>query len=162
MLTGALSVLERGIDSTTVDLLCFDIGKERFAVELSFVDEVIDAAVLDAHAVHGSMIGVIRLRDDLIPVHDAECVLYVARKSPEPMALVFTAHGAPMAMLVDYAEAALAIDMDALRSPGAVVARDSVMLGALKVGSRWVGLLDAESLVDAFGKVALSEESHAH
>ena len=162
MLTGALSVLEKDINSTCVDLLCFDVGNERFAVELPFVDEVVDAAVLDAHTTNGSMVGVLRLRDELLPVHDAERVLHAKRQSAEPIALVFTSRGAPMAMLVDNAEAALAVDMDALRSPSAVVARDSVLLGALKVGNRWVGLLDAESLIDAFGRVALAEELHAH
>ncbi len=162
MLTGALSLLDANLSRATVDLLCFDIGNERFAVELSSVDEVVDAAILDAHTLNGSMIGVLRLRDGLLPVHDAQRVLSVARTSAQPMALMFTLSGESIAVLVDSAEAALGVNIDSLRAPGAIVARDNVLKGALKVGKHWVGLLDATALIESFRNIALLEEPRAH
>ena len=161
MLNGALSAPENIDNASIIDLLCFDVGNERFAVELWSVDEVVDAAVLDAYDSDGSVAGVMRLRNELLPVYDAASVLRVQRVSITPMALIFSLGDSAIAVLVDNAEAALAVGLDGLRSPGAIISEDDILTGALKVGQRWVGLLHAAAMIEALVRMPLAQKSHA-
>ena len=146
-------------DECVLDLLCFDIGNERFAVQLSAVDEVIDAKDLHVHLDHGSRRGVIRLGTELLAVYDAESLLCARSKSIDPMAIVFSNGNTRVAILVDQADAISGVSLNSLRSPVKIVSRDRVLVGALRVGSRWVGLLEACELVQALDSPSQLETS---
>ncbi|MEO7362112.1 MAG: chemotaxis protein CheW [Gemmatimonadaceae bacterium] len=131
------------------DLLVFDVGAERFALPLASVDEVVDGCLIERKSGTGSMAGVLRVRHELLVVFDLAHVLHASRCEAEPVALVLPSARGFIALLVDAAEAAPQVNLSALRTPASFVSADRVLDGVLRVGRRWVGLVNAAALVDA-------------
>lgn len=148
--------------ANTVDFLCFDIGDERFAVALTCVSEVVDAVELVTGVHSGSVVGVLRLRGELVPAHSAAGVLRVELQSSEPLALVLEARDHRLAVLVDFAEAVQMVCLDNLNPLPALGSSDRVMIGALRVNQRWVAVVDADALVDALIPNAVLEPAYDH
>ena len=138
---------------TLCDLLCIDVGAERFAMPLSSVEEMVDGCgvVFTANVVyrHRHLVGVIRVRDVLLPVFDAAGVLNVERTSAEPMALVLQGPEQRLVLLVDGAEAVSQVNLADVRTPERLMSIDSVLDGVLFVNGRWVSLVNTAALVEA-------------
>lgn len=144
------SLMNATTDVTGVcDLLVFDVGAERFAMPLANVDEVVDGCDIEKKVAAGSMIGVLRVRQELLAVFDPARVLQTSRREAEPVALVLPSSRGLVALLVDSAEAAAQANLSSLRTPPALMTADRVLDGVLRVGARWVGLVNTTVLVDA-------------
>lgn len=155
---GTGSVLQSLDEQANVcDLLCFDVGTERFALPLANVEEIVDGVGVESTRHSGGALGVLRVRDDVLPVYDASHILQCERLLAEPMAIIL--HGARgfVAVLVDSAEAAPRTDLSNVRTPPALLASDRVLDGVLRVGARWVGLINAVAFVEAMTADATSE-----
>ena len=132
-----------------LDLLCFDLGNERFALPLSSIDEIVDACDIESARNTGGALGVLRVRGEVLPVYDATHVLQSARVNTQPLALILPSSNTFVAVLVDGAEAAPGVCLDGLRTPPALISADRVLDGVLRVGVRWVGLINPSAFVDA-------------
>jgi len=140
---------DRAIEHVLLDLLCFDLGAERFAIPLSSVDEIVDACDIESARNTGGALGVLRVRGELLPVYDATHVLQSPRVNRQPLALILPSANTFVAVLVDGAEAAPQVSLDGLRTPPALISADRVLDGVLRVGARWVGLIHPNAFVDA-------------
>jgi chemotaxis signal transduction protein len=132
------------------DLLLFDVGAERFALPLGDVAAVLDSVDVQRGAgldVRG--IGVLRAEDAFLTVYEPSLVLGVACAAAEPLLLLLAPGALTIGLLVDHAEAALAVPVDGLRDLSAMGGTDGVVVGALRPATQWVTLLDTESLVNA-------------
>lgn len=136
--------------SAHADLLLFDVGAERFALPLDAVAAVLDAVEVRRGAgLHARAIGVLQTGDAFIPVFEPAHVLGVDASQDEPLLLLLANGADTVALLVDHAEAALAVPVDGLRDLSGLGSTDGVVVGALRPATRWVTLLDAESLITA-------------
>jgi chemotaxis signal transduction protein len=142
--------------STPIDLLCFQLGAAGFALPLASVQEVIDAIALE-HVSDNPLHHLLRLRDGLLPVHSLETLLSASVTCREPIALVLARGAHRVAVLVDTAVAALAIDGDGVRPLPEFLTRDRVVIGAMCVGGGWCAVLDTDALLDALLAVCPSE-----
>ena len=146
------------------DLLCVDIGAERFALPLSTVEEVVDGTTIERTSGVGNynrnMVGVMRLRQELLPVFDASKVLNVQRCAPDYTVLVLEGSAGLIGVLVDGAEAAPQISLADVRTPQRLMSIDRVLDGVLFVRPRWVGLVNTASFVEALEREAHERESH--
>ena len=131
------------------DLLCFDLGIERFALPMSSIEEIVDGCDIETTRNKGAALGVLRAQGEILAVYDATRVLQSARTNAEPLAIVLQASKTFIAVLVDAAEATPRINLDRLRTPHALISTDRVMEGVLRVGARWVGLLNPGAFVEA-------------
>lgn len=137
------------LDPELSDLLCFDLGSERFALPLSSVEEIVDGCDIEPARSSGGALGVLRVRGEVLAVYDATRVLQAARIQSEPLALILPSSNAFIAVLVDAAEATPRISLEGLRTPPALISADRVLDGVLRVGARWVGLINPSAFVDA-------------
>ena len=132
------------------DLLLFDVGAERFALPLGDIVAVLDSvdvqwgAGLDARGV-----GVLRSPDAFVTVHEPSHVLCVHCTVVDPLLLILTHGVCTIGLLVDHADAALAVPLNGLRDLSAIGGGDGVVVGALRPAEQWVTVLDTESLVHA-------------
>lgn len=147
MTSGLISPLT---SNDVCDLLCFDIGAERFALPLASVEEVIDGCDSELTLrTDSARVGVLRVRHELLAVFDASRVLQTSRQSSEPVALVLPSSRGLIALLVDAAEAAPQMSLADLRAAPALTVDDRVLDGVLRVGVRWVGLINTAIFVEA-------------
>lgn len=132
-----------------IDLLCFDVGAERFAIPLAQVDRVAEGCdVLTVNSGERQRL-VMRVHGELIAVHEPSGVLQAQRVATDPVALLLDARGVLIALLVDGAETALQISLSGLRTPPHLMRTDRVLDGLLRVQTRWVRLVNAAALADA-------------
>ncbi|MEP6833207.1 MAG: chemotaxis protein CheW [Gemmatimonas sp.] len=136
-------------EANVADLLCFDLGAERFALPLSSIEEIVDGSNIEPARSTGGALGVLRVRGEVLPVYDATRVLQSPRIQSDPLALILALSNTFVAVLIDTAEASPRVNLDGLRTPPALIATDRVLDGVLRVGARWVGLLNASAFVDA-------------
>lgn len=137
------------LDAATSDLLCFDVGAERFALPMSSVEEIVDASDIEQASGNGAALGIIRTQGEILPVYDVTRVLQSSRLNQQPLAIVMRASKKFIAVLIDAAEATPRVHMDGLRTPHGLISSDRVLQGVLRVGTRWVGLLNHGAFVDA-------------
>lgn len=139
------------------DLLCIDIGDERFALTLASVEEMVDADTVEyttgIRNYNRNMVGVLRLRDELLPVYEAAHVLKVHRTGRDPVVLVLQGRERVIGLLVDGAEAAQQVSFSDLRTPDRLMSADRVLDGVLNVAGRWVAVLNTGALVDELERV---------
>jgi purine-binding chemotaxis protein CheW len=143
--------------SGTVDLLMFRIGTERFAVELSCVEEAIDLP--DVHHVPEmppAMLGVITVRGALTPVFTPDDALGVPveRRSA---ALIFRSERGRFALAIDDVDDVMTLDLTQLRDAPGVDGSDPVVLGVARNEGSIVALVDAEALVEACQAIPVPE-----
>ncbi len=132
------------------DLLLFDVGAERFALPLERVTAVLDSVDVQRGAgLHPRGVGVLCAHDAFITVYEPSSVLVVQCAVPDPLLLILEHEDRTLGLLVDHAEAALAVPLDGLRDLSGMGGTDGVVIGALRPATQWVTLLDAESLINA-------------
>ncbi len=132
-----------------VELLMFRIGTERFAVELSSVEEAIDLP--DVHHVPEmppAMVGVITVRGALTPVFTPDDALGV-RVETRSAALIFRSVRGRFALAIDDVDDVMTLDLSQLRDAPGVDGSDPVVLGVARNEASIVALVDAEALVEA-------------
>lgn len=142
-------LVSTGSATDVCDLLCFDIGAERFATPLANIEEVVDGCDVDFSSKSGAMVGTLRVRHELLAVFDASRVLQATRQGAEPVTLVLPSMRGLIGLLVDGAEAAPQVSLSGLKTPPALVSTDRVLDGVLRVGARWVGLVNTAAFVEA-------------
>jgi purine-binding chemotaxis protein CheW len=143
-----------------IRLLVFRLGSERFAVELSAVDEVIDAPaprpIPDAPA---SVLGVATVHDVLVTLYDPYPLLNLSRASPAAVAehgevsfaaaLVFRWRGRRVGLVVDDVYDAMATDPNEVRGAPGSTASDGVLLGVIRRDGDLIAVLDPAALLTA-------------
>lgn len=139
------------------DLLCIDIGEERFALTLASVEEMVDGDTVEYTTGIGNynrnMVGIIRLRNELLPVFEAAHVLKARRSGTDPVVLVLRGRERIIGLLVDRAEAAAQVSFSDLRTPDRLMSTDRVLDGVLNVAGRWVAVVNTGALVDELERV---------
>jgi len=134
-------------------LLVFRIGAERFGVELSAVDEVIDApAIQSIPDAPGTVLGVATIRGELITMYDPRPLLRV--QGPlDGAALLFARDDRRVGLAIDDVYDAIRIEeTDLLKAPsGGADASDGILVGLVRraEGGELIGILDADALLDA-------------
>jgi chemotaxis signal transduction protein len=132
----------------TAELLLFRVGRERFALELRTVEEALDIGGMALHDVPGrgaSMLGVLPLRDALVPLYAAAGPLGVTQADVHT-ALVFRRSGGRVALAVTDAEDVLTLDLENVR-PAPHDDADGVLLGVLQLGKDLIGIVDGDALL---------------
>jgi len=140
-----------------VELLMFRIGTERFAVELSSVEEAIDLP--DVHHVPEmppAMVGVITVRGALTPVFTPDDALGV-RVETRSAALIFRSARGRFALAIDDVDDVMTLDLSQLRDAPGVDGSDPVVLGVARNEATIVALVDAEALVEACQAIPVPE-----
>jgi purine-binding chemotaxis protein CheW len=143
--------------SGMVELLMFRIGTERFAVELSCVEEAIDLPeVHHVPEMPSAMIGVITVRGALTPVFTPDDALGV-RVERRSAALIFRAARGRFALAIDDVDDVMSLDLTTLRDAPGVDGSDPVVLGVARNEGSIVALVDAEALVEACQAIPVPE-----
>jgi purine-binding chemotaxis protein CheW len=140
-----------------VELLMFRIGTERFAVELSSVEEAIDLP--DVHHVPEmppAMVGVITVRGALTPVFTPDDALGV-RVEHRSAALIFRSPRGRFALAIDDVDDVMTLDLAQLRDAPGVDGSDPVVLGVARNEGSIVALVDAEALIEACQAIPVPE-----
>jgi purine-binding chemotaxis protein CheW len=140
-----------------VELLMFRIGTERFAVELSSVEEAIDLP--DVHHVPEmppAMVGVITVRGALTPVFTPDDALGV-RVEHRSAALIFRSVRGRFALAIDDVDDVMTLDLAQLRDAPGVDGSDPVVLGVARNEGSIVALVDAEALIEACQAIPVPE-----
>jgi purine-binding chemotaxis protein CheW len=140
-----------------VELLMFRIGTERFAVELSAVEEAIDLP--DVHHVPEmppAMVGVITVRGALTPVFTPDDALGV-RVETRSAALIFRSARGRFALAIDDVDDVMTLDLAQLRDAPGVDGSDPVVLGVARNDASIIALVDAEALVEACQAIPVPE-----
>ena len=135
--------------SGLAELLMFRVGAERFAVELSCVEEAIDLP--EPHHVPEmppAMLGVITVRDTLTPVFTPDDALGVAAES-KGAALIFRSSRGRFALAIDDVDDVMSLDLAQLRDAPGIEGTDALILGVARNGGGIVALVDAEALIAA-------------
>lgn len=143
-------------------LLVFRVGAERFGVALAAIREVIDApAVRRLPDASPSMLGVVTVRGELLPLFDARVILGVEKASVAPgAALIFSADARRVALAIDDVFDPLLVEAQELRPmPGGAGAGDAIIRGLVRRGNDLVGILDDETLVDTMLAAASGSEA---
>jgi len=132
------------------DLLLFDVSAERFALPLADIAAVLDSSDVQRGAgIDARGVGVLRSRDAFVTVYEPLHVLGVPCSVADPLLLILTHADRTIGLLVDHAEAALAVPVHDVRDLSAMGGTDGVVVGALRPATQWVTLLDTQSLVHA-------------
>src|SRR5688500_12901030 len=138
------------------ELLVVRIGRERFAVPLEAVDELVESPHL--RAVPGApeaLLGLFTLGDALLPLYSPSAILG-AEPLGERVALVMRGGRARIALAVDDADDVIRVTLtDVLEAPR-TGRHDDVVLGVLWNDGDLLTLLDARAVVASYG--ALSTE----
>jgi chemotaxis signal transduction protein len=132
------------------DLVNVRVGAEWFALELSAVETVVhpeDVSTLPDMPT--TMIGMLSVDGELMPLFSPSRVLQVTPNAPVGMAVVVAAHGVRVAISVDEAVAITGVSLEGVRDVPALDAGDGVLLGVFRFGAHLVALLDAPALAAA-------------
>jgi chemotaxis signal transduction protein len=135
--------------SGTAELLLFRVGRERFALELRGVEEALDIGGIALHDVprrSTSMLGILPLRDALVPLYAAAGPLGVSDADVNT-ALVFRRGGGRVALAVTDAEDVLTLDLENVRPAPHGDDADGVLLGVLQLGKDLIGIVESEALL---------------
>jgi purine-binding chemotaxis protein CheW len=140
-------------------LLVFRVGRERFAVPLSDVDEVIDAQpvhrVPDAPA---AVLGVATVRGSLLTVYDPRPLLSVAGSVDAAM-LLFVRGDRRVALAIDDVFDPVVIDASDLRAPPSGTDADGIVIGVIRRDADLIAVLDTTALFDAAVHMAQEERT---
>ena len=130
-------------------LLVFRVGNERFAVELSTVDEVIEPPVLQAVPdAPPTLLGLTMLRGQLVAVHDLRPLLR-AGSGTIGGALLFERQGRTIGLAIDDVYDALLVEEQELRPAPGLEGSDALLIGLVRRGSDLIAVLDADALLAA-------------
>jgi chemotaxis signal transduction protein len=132
-----------------VALLMFRIGAERFAVELTAVEEIIDRpAIFFVPEMPPAMAGVMKVRGAITPVYSASIVLETPLAHPNAV-LIFQDGVARMGVLIDDVVDAISLDMKQMQDTPAPRSNTNVVLGVALHDHAFVTVLDVAALMAA-------------
>jgi purine-binding chemotaxis protein CheW len=130
-------------------LLVFRLGGERFALELSTIDEVIDAPLAqrlpDAPP---NVLGLAAIRGELVAIYDPRPVLHVG-DACDGAALLFVRGDRRVAIAIDDVFEAISVEEWELQSAPASMRADGVLQGVVRRDGVLIAVLDADALLDA-------------
>lgn len=137
-------------------VLVFRVGRERFAVSLLAVDEVIEAPEMQRMPDAPPQVrGVATLRGQLLSVYDPLALLgapssSVDREAGPGATLVFTRGGEThrVGLAVDDVYDAVTISESEMRGVPGSDGSDGALLGLVRRGSELIGVLDVDALLD--------------
>jgi len=137
-------------------LVVFRLGHERFGIELSLLDEVVDALPLQRipDAPHDTL-GVAMVRGSLVTVYDPRHLLR-AGSGESKAALLFVRGEHRAALAVDDVDDAMTITHDELR-PAPGVGTDGILQGVVWRGQDLIAVLDGAALLEAMMAVSEGE-----
>jgi purine-binding chemotaxis protein CheW len=131
------------------DLLVFLVGRERFAVELRAVEEVVENPELRAIPESPpGLLGVFPLRGQLLALYSSAYVLGPNAQDGH-LALVMRNASRSWGLAVDDVEDVITASLATLRDPPPGVNADEVVAGLLWHGGLLITVLDARALVSA-------------
>jgi purine-binding chemotaxis protein CheW len=157
----ALALVKREARSDAVELLVFDVGTERCALETRFVVEVMllpELTRLPGAAPH--TLGVIGLRGDIVPVFDLRPLRAAALEASGAGArlIVLGASDPELALLADAVQGIRHIDRAVLDASGSR-ARDDWGPYARAVTAEALVVLDGAALLDERGLYVAAHEA---
>lgn len=139
----------------SVELLVFRIGDERFAADLAAVEEAVERSAI--HSVPEAppmMLGVVHLREQLVPVYSPEQLLGGRPADDWSVLLVIRRSdgGEPgerrVAIAVDDVEDVALLPLEALRPVPTGTDPDGILLGVTWRGERLFSVIDLDGVLD--------------
>jgi purine-binding chemotaxis protein CheW len=148
----------RASDEESLDLLCFQVESETFAVDIRGVREIIRArrpTELPGVAAHVS--GIISLRGEIVPVLDLRRRLgFAATEDPgtDARIVVVTVNGKPAGFLVDSVSQKVRLPLSSMTPPPAVLGNgdSAYVIGVCRREGRLISVL-APDRVLGFGEI---------
>lgn len=139
-------------------VIAFRVGGEWHACDVQLVEEVVTRrGVHPLPDMPPRLLGVLRLRGELVPVLDVAPLLDLALTSDQPAVLVLSFGGARVGVAVDAADEVMTLTPDSYRpAPHTGGERDQFVAGVARVGGRLVNLIDLAELLR--GQTTLSGE----
>jgi purine-binding chemotaxis protein CheW len=140
------------------DLLVVRIGRERFAVPLEAVDELVESPRL--RSVPGApqdLLGLFTLGDATLPLYSPAGLLG-AEPVGEQVALVMRGGQARVALAVDDADDVITVPLAGVLEAPRTGHHDDVVLGVIWHGGELLTLLDARGVVASYAALAREGE----
>jgi purine-binding chemotaxis protein CheW len=135
-------------------LLVFRVGAERFAVQLSAVDEVVDAPqVRPLPDTAQRVMGVATIRGALVTIYDPRPLLYVTG-AVDDAALLFTRGSTRVGLAVGGVYDTVLVEATEIRSAPSADVSEKLLLGVVRRDRDLIAILDAGVLLDAAVGVA--------
>ena len=130
-------------------LLMFRVGRELFAAALSAVEETLEPDEVRAvPTVSGTLLGTMRLRDRMVPLHSPAAALGSPLEGAT-LALVARVGERRVALAVDDVLDVLDVEFARVRPAPGVTDADGFLLGVARSGAELVTLVDWDALVAA-------------
>lgn len=143
--------------SGQTEVLLFRVADERFAIELSTVEEAIDIPpVHHVPEMPPAMLGVITVRGTLTSVYSPSAALGLALHDGTS-ALLFRRGRTRIAVVVDEVDDVATLDLAQLRDAPALDAGDAIVLGVVRQRDVLLALVDADALIAACQAAPLLE-----
>lgn len=139
------------------EVLLFRVADERFAIDLSAVEEAIDIPpVHHVPEMPPAMLGVITVRGTLTPVYSPAAALGLALHDGTS-ALLFRRGRTRVAVVVDEVDDVATLDLALLRDAPVLDAGDGIILGVVRQRDVLLALVDADALIAACQAAPLLE-----
>jgi purine-binding chemotaxis protein CheW len=138
------------------DLLVVLVGRERFAIPVESVDELVESPNLrKVPGAPENLLGLFTLGDALLPLYSPAAILG-AEPTGGQVALVMRSSRARVAIAVDDADDVISVSLSDVLDAPRTGRRDDIVLGVIRSGSDLLTLLDARAVVASYA--ALSTE----
>ena len=135
-------------------LLVFRVGAERFAVQLSAVDEVVDAPqVRPLPDTAQRVMGVATIRGALVTIYDPRPLLHVAG-TVDDAALLFVRGDTRVGLVVGGVYDTVLVEQAEMRAAPSAEVSEKLLLGVVRRDRDLIAILDAGVLLDAAVGVA--------
>lgn len=130
-------------------VIAFRIGGEVHACDIHLVEEVVTRRrVHRLPDMPPRLLGMLRLRGELVPVLDVAPQLDLSLQSAQPAIIVVAVHDTRVGVAVDAAEDVVALTPSDYRpSPHTGGERDQFVAGVARVGGRLVTLIDLAEML---------------
>lgn len=134
-------------------VIAFRIGGEVHACDIGLVEEVVTKRKIHRLPdVPPRLLGILRLRGDLVPVVDVAPLLELGLQSSTPAILVVAVHHTRLGIAVDAAEDVVALTPTDYRpAPLTGSERDQFVVGVARLGNRLVNLIDLAEMLRGDG-----------
>ncbi len=155
-----------GVQARDLQLVVFDVGQERFGVDIDRVREIIPAQQVTQIPRSPSFVrGVLDLRGVVIPVLDLRerFGMPPGETDVDRRIVVVEMGGQIVGCTVDAVSEVLTLARDAVQPPPAVAATDEAayLLGVARHGDRLVILLDLDRVLSVIERSALADLASA-
>jgi chemotaxis signal transduction protein len=136
-------------------LLVVRIGRERFAVPLESVDELVESPLLrEVPGAPADLLGLFSLGTALLPLYSPAAILG-AEPVGEQVALVMRGGRARVALAVDDADDVIRVSLADVIDAPRTGRRDDVVLGVLWNDDELLTLLDARAVVASYAALSM-------